>query len=93
MPVTGTTNARGYDAAHKRERERWRPIVEAGQAQCHAIECKMPSRAIDPDASWHLGHTADRSTWTGPEHVKCNTSDGGRRRHAKEQAAPSRWIL
>lgn len=84
MPKPGSTTARGYDAKHKAERERWRPTVDAGQAMCHATRCLVEedsgTRAIRPGATWHLGHTPDRTAWTGPEHERCNTSDGARRR-------------
>lgn len=63
----GTRQQRGYDAAHMRERARWKPIVEAGTAAC--AKCGLPIPAAGP---WDLGHTDDRRTWTGPEHVACN---------------------
>lgn len=80
MPRPGTTTQRGYGAEHQAERERWRPTVEAGQATCHATRCLERTRAIAPDAEWHLGHNPERTRWTGPEHARCNTSEGGRRR-------------
>lgn len=79
MPRPGTTTQRGYGAEHQAERERWRPTVEAGQATCHATRCLERTRAIAPDAEWHLGHNPERTRWTGPEHARCNTSEGGTR--------------
>lgn len=78
----GTRQQRGYDREHERIRASWRPRVELGQVDCHAIDCLMPNRRIDFDAAWDLGHTADRSGWTGPEHVRCNRAAGGRARHS-----------
>lgn len=74
-----STTARGYDAAHRAERERWRPAVERGEVDCHAAICLEPERRIAADATWHLGHTPDRTSWTGPEHERCNTSEGATR--------------
>lgn len=73
MAVSGTTGARGYDSRHQAERERWRPTVEDGQASC--ARCSKP---IHPDEPWDLGHTDDRTAWTGPEHRFCNRSAGGK---------------
>lgn len=75
---TRKTAERGYDARHQRERERWRPKVEAGLTECHAAICVESSRWIAPGMSWDLGHTDDRTGWTGPEHMSCNRSAGGR---------------
>lgn len=79
MPAKAKTTARGYGNDHQRERDRWEPKVRAGLVDCHATVCLEQSRAIAPDADWHLGHTPDRTRWTGPEHPLCNTSEGGRR--------------
>lgn len=76
----GTTTERGYGREHQKVRASWSPLVDAGMVQCHAVICVMPTRWIEPGSKWHLGHTADRSGWTGPEHQRCNTADGGRRR-------------
>lgn len=91
MPTQGGTTDRGYGPEHRAERERWRPDVEAGQVTCHATTCLEPDRLIRPGQAWDLGHTTDRSGWTGPEHRRCNRADGGRRRH--NPAPPRRWIL
>lgn len=69
----------GYGADHKRERARWRPLVEAGVVNC--AKCGWPIRH-DPTkvgGGWHLGHDETRLAYTGPEHDKCNWADGGRR--------------
>lgn len=77
----GSRQARGYDAAHDRLRERWRPKVERGGVHCHAERCLMPARLILLGQAWDLGHTPDRTAWTGPEHERCNRSAGGRAAH------------
>lgn len=79
----GSTTARGYGSSHQKLRAQWKPIVQAGNAACHATTCLMPTRWIAPGAPWHLGHTPDRSQWTGPEHATCNEADGARRGNAR----------
>ena len=77
-PHNRKTAERGYDGRHQRERDRWRPRVEAGLVDCHAKRCIEATRWIQPGASWDLGHNDDRTGWTGPEHERCNRSAGGR---------------
>lgn len=77
--VVSSTTERGYGADHQRERERWAPVVEAGEASCVAIVCLEQSRWLDPTQPWDLGHNAARTGWTGPEHIRCNRSEGATR--------------
>jgi len=79
MATQTNTTQRGYGSDHQTQRERWRPTVEAGRADCHAVICLAPQRRITPGEDWDLGHTPDRTAWTGPEHQRCNRSEGGRR--------------
>lgn len=77
------TNARGYDKSHRAKRAWWKPRVERGEVECHAAICLVErdggTRFIAPGSEWDLGHTADRLTWTGPEHRRCNRSEGATR--------------
>jgi hypothetical protein len=73
------TSERGYGAKHQQLREQWAPKVTAGLVDCHATVCLEPSRPIAPGSDWDLGHTPDRTRWTGPEHMRCNRAEGGRR--------------
>jgi hypothetical protein len=77
----GTRQQRGYDKAHDSLREDWRPKVERGGVHCMARVCVMPARLILLGQAWDLGHTEDRTKWTGPEHAKCNRSAGGKASH------------
>lgn len=79
MPTPGGTTARGYGTAHLRLRAAWQPTVQAGNAHCHATTCHHPTRWIPPHTPWDLGHTPDRTGWTGPEHRDCNRIDGAQR--------------
>ena len=75
MPKPGSTTARGYGHAHQQERQRWAPKVDAGLVDCARPECRKP---ILPGQAWQLGHTDDRTAWSGPEHSYCNLAAGGR---------------
>jgi hypothetical protein len=90
-----STTKRGYGIAHQRERRRWRPRVEAGEVECHAVVCFMPTRRIEPGTPWDLGHTIDRSGWTGPEHRYCNRKEPQLRGPGTPttQRAQRRWVL
>ncbi|MGR7023404.1 hypothetical protein [Geodermatophilus sp. URMC 62] len=66
-----------YGPAHRRERARWRPVVQAGQARCAALVCLEPDRAIAPDAEWDLDHHDTGVGYRGPAHARCNRSAGG----------------
>mgnify|MGYP006948434797 CR=1 FL=1 len=72
MPRPGTTTIRGYGTAHQRERERWRPRVEAG-----LVDCGRCGERLRPDRPWDLGHDDDRRQYRGPEHPSCNRKAGG----------------
>ncbi len=97
MPTTGSTADRGYGGPHQAERKRWAPKVERGEVECHAVRCLMPNRRIEPGQPWDLGHTPDRSGWTGPEHELCNRSEGATRgnlaRTAPQPSGLTLWWL
>lgn len=87
MPPKRSTTQRGYDYAHKQERARWQRQVDRGEADC--ARC---GEWIEPGTPWDLGHTDDRTGWTGPEHASCNRADGARKRNGSqcERYTPSR---
>lgn len=70
----GTARQRGYDTAHQRERTRLAPLVATG-----GYPCTRCHTTITPGTPWDLGHTDDRTGWTGPEHASCNRQAGGTR--------------
>jgi hypothetical protein len=76
----GNTVASGYGKAHKNERARLQPIIDAGLARCTQPVCIMPTRAIQPGSPWHLAHLPDRSGWYGPAHAACNLADAATKR-------------
>lgn len=89
-----------YDYAHQQQRAKWKPTVDAGLATCHAKRCLMSSRIIVPDYTkrgdgWDVGHSEDRSRWTGPEHARCNRSEGATRGNKARGRAKNRrvWSL
>jgi len=68
-----------YGPAHRAERARLAPSVEAGEAECAELVCVMPDRWIEPGEEWDLAH--DRrvpGTYLGPAHVRCNRREGAR---------------
>lgn len=77
----GTRQQRGYGPAHERLRKQWRPKVEAGLVNCHADPCIAPILRILPGESWDLGHDRATGKHRGPEHERCNRSEGGRAAH------------
>jgi hypothetical protein len=74
-----TTTQRGYGAPHQAKRREWKPAVDRGDVDCHAVICLEEvdgyGRRIQPGTPWNLGHTPDRSRWTGPEHERCNKTE------------------
>lgn len=82
-----------YDHKHRAERERWRPIVEAGQAQCAELVCLMPSRWLAPDTKWDLAHDRTSGGYLGPAHARCNRAEGGREKHKRARQPPRAWRL
>lgn len=76
-----------YGHEHRQERQRWKPIVDAGLAICQRPICLHPTRRIHPGEPWDLGHTDDRTGYTGPEHRRCNRAAGARTANAQRRAA------
>ena len=68
----GSATRRGYGKAHQAERARWQQLMSQGSRPI----CKRCGQAVKPDQSWDLGHSDDRTHWTGPEHSHCNRSAG-----------------
>ncbi|NNG20509.1 hypothetical protein HJ590_13220 [Naumannella sp. ID2617S] len=96
--VMRSTTARGYGTQHQAERRRWAKRIKATGIPCtctrdtcphHQGQC--PTIIVDGMA-WDLGHTDDRTAYTGPECVPCNRSAGGRNAAAKTNAAATMTI-
>lgn len=69
-----TEAARGYGPRHLALRKQWEHRLNSGEIHLCA-KCDEP---INPFGEWDLGHTDDRTGWTGPEHVYCNRAAGAR---------------
>lgn len=83
-----------YGHQHQRERKRWAPIVEAGNAYCTEPVCVMQSRWIPPGTRWHLSHDPTGTRYIGPSHGACNEAENARRNNPKRgkgQRQP--WVL
>lgn len=85
MAVTRSTNERGYHSRHQIERRSWQRRLDRGETFrccCDRDDCTKHdgqcSTIITASTPWDLGHTDDRTSWTGPECVPCNRGAGGR---------------
>jgi hypothetical protein len=65
--MRSTTVARGYGGTHQRTRASWEPIVATGR-----VTCPRCGELIRPGSPWDLGHSDDRTRYSGPEHAACN---------------------
>lgn len=74
----GSKADRGYGPEHQHIRD----ALLDRQAKGETLMCARCGKPITWDEPWHLGHTEDRTTWTGPEHALCNLSAAG---HARWQ--------
>lgn len=78
-----TTAQRGYGTKHEQLRARllkaWRPgdpCARCGQPMLYRWTLDRNGNRI---AAIHLGHTDDRTGYTGLEHARCNLRDGQRK--------------
>ena len=96
MPrLYGTTTQNGYGGPHQALRATLlRQLQQAGMMPC--ARCGKP---IYPGMPADLGHTPDRTAYTGLEHARCNRSEGAtrgnrlrglRRRRLQARTAASR---
>jgi len=92
QPPRLSTAERGYGSDHQAERDRWKPVIDAGQGWCAETVCLKPSRRIPPGTPWDLGHTPDRLAVIGPCHMECNRAEGARRGNRLRQRRPARWV-
>ena len=83
-----TTTERGYGRQYQLLRERYKPVVEGGEAVC--ARC---GRLILPGTPWHLDHrdSADRlrhaeEDYLGPSHRRCNIAQVSKRRARRNRA-------
>jgi hypothetical protein len=97
--VTGITTARGYGAQHqalrKQQLERWRPGDPCARCGLPMWSRWTFTRNGDQVSAIDLGHTADRTGWTGLEHRACNRGEaaarGNRMRAMAKRWRPPRW--
>lgn len=77
-----STTERGYGARHQAERAKWERAMRQAWARGEHVMCarqgpKCIGKPIEPGQPWDLGHTDDRTAYTGPECVPCNRGAGG----------------
>lgn len=75
----GSRQARGYDTTHDQLRAQWQQRIDNGER----IVCATCPTIITGHA-WQLGHDHQRGGYLGPQCVRCNTTDGGRRGRATQ---------
>jgi len=68
---------RGYGYDHQKLRAALVPSVLSGQ-----VACARCGKRIEPGEPWDLGHSDDRTRYTGPEHRRCNRSAGAHKSNA-----------
>lgn len=83
MTARASTVSRGYGEAHKRERKRWEQRLAGGDI----VPCARCGKPIRHGDTWDLGHTDDRTSWTGPECVSCNRSAGAKNSNQAQRSA------
>lgn len=71
----GTAHQRGYDKAHVALKRQWQHRINQGEP----IHCAKGCGRLITGTDWDLGHTDDRTGWTGPECRPCSRADGGRK--------------
>lgn len=69
-----TKAERGYGPRHQALRQQWETRLNRGEIHTCA-KCGKPVSKYD---TWDLGHTDDRTDYTGPEHMTCNRSAGAK---------------
>lgn len=86
MARPGKTTARGYGAAHQKLAARllaqWhpgQPCARCGQPMWQRWTRTPAGRRV---SAIELGHTDDRTAYTGLEHAHCNRSAGAIKRNA-----------
>lgn len=105
--MPSVNDARGYGKAHRAIRERYRPIVEAGEGYCARClawiappgePCTKCGREVAKGrptpgfCGWDVGHDdVDRSLYTGTEHSCCNRRAGGRKAARKLAVTRHVW--
>ena len=86
--TSGTTTQRGYGYHFQQDRLRYlaawwpgQPCARCGQPIWATHDYILGRRVSVVD----LGHTADRTAYTGLEHRACNRADGARRKNAQSR--------
>lgn len=69
-----SSSARGYGREHQVLRKAMMEQVATG-----TVVCCLCASLIEPDETWHLDHTVDRSGYRGAAHRICNLRDAQRR--------------
>lgn len=87
MATSGNTTERGYGHSHQTLRAALLP-------EAYGQPCPRCGQTMTPDQQLDLGHTEDRTGYTGIEHATCNRGAGGRKAARNRQAARetyNRW--
>lgn len=90
--------AQTYTAAHRAEKERLRPGVDAGLASCTEPRCLEAedgkTRWIAPGTPWDLAHDRHRpGHYHGPAHARCNRAEGARHGNTRRRRGPKTWTF
>ena len=85
------TAARGYGYAHEKLKKTLLAAWYPGQPCTRCGEPMWERWTVDRSgrrmSAIHLGHSDDRTRWTGLEHAHCNLSDGATRGNRMRETA------
>ena len=84
MPIGHLGKSRRYGTKHRKRREQWRRLVDAGSALC--VRCGRP---IIPATQWHLDHADDGNGYLGASHAYCNAAAAGRLGRQRQLGRPA----
>ena len=82
-----------YGEHHQLERAKYVDGIRADGGSCMERICVMPTRQIEPGATWHLAHdhlNGGATNYLGPAHPECNKHEKRMRDETSDRALTNR---